>query len=166
MIRFLKNLDQRNLVGVEIGVSKGENTLSILEELKVVKLFLVDPYMPFSEDEIPRNHGDYKDSTIHKLADYPQVRWILKPSDEAATEIDDTLDFVYIDGNHTYKYIKNDIQLYYPKVKPHGVIGGHDYTRNSRGVMQAVDEFAKAHGYVHDIDFFTIFPDWWLIKTR
>jgi hypothetical protein len=163
MIRFLKNLGQCNLVGVEIGVSRGENTLSILKELKVIKLFLVDPYMPFSEDRIPRNHGDYKESTIHRLANYPQVRWILKTSAEAAPEINESLDFIYIDGNHTYEYVKNDIELYYPKVKSHGVIGGHDYTNNSRGVIRALDEFVKTHGYIRD--FFAVFPDWWLIKT-
>jgi hypothetical protein len=166
MIRFLKDRGQHGLVGAEIGVSKGENTLNILKELNISKLFLIDPYTPFSEEGIPRNHGDCKEWAFHRLRNYPQVKWILKTSAEAAPEIRDSLDFVYVDGNHTYEYVKDDIEAYYPKVKPHGVIGGHDYTRNNPGVLRAVDEFAKAHTYVRDINFFTIFPDWWICKRQ
>ena len=53
---------------------------------------------------------------------------------------DKEYDFVYIDANHTYESIKQDLELYLPKVRSRGVISGHDYTDNWVGVRQAVDE--------------------------
>ena len=47
-------------------------------------------------------------------------------SEDAVDDIPEKLDFVYIDGNHAYEYVKKDIGLYYPKLKKGGVIGGHD----------------------------------------
>ncbi|MBT5491708.1 class I SAM-dependent methyltransferase, partial [bacterium] len=41
-----------------------------------------------------------------------------------------TLDFIYIDANHTYESAKEDIQLWYPKIKVGGMISGHDYIPN------------------------------------
>lgn len=51
---------------------------------------------------------------------------------------DNSLDFVFIDANHHYEFVKKDIEAWYPKVKPGGTIAGHDYIRE---VKQAVDEF-------------------------
>lgn len=40
---------------------------------------------------------------------------------------DNSLDFVYIDGNHAYDWVKQDIQLWWPKLKKNGLLMGHDY---------------------------------------
>ena len=53
---------------------------------------------------------------------------------------DNQYDFVYIDADHTYESVKKDLELYLPKVKNGGIIGGHDYTDNWGEVSQAVDE--------------------------
>ena len=53
---------------------------------------------------------------------------------------DNQYDFVYIDADHTYESVKKDLELYLPKVKNGGIIGGHDYTDNWVEVRQAVDE--------------------------
>jgi len=52
------------------------------------------------------------------------------------------LDFIYIDGNHSYKSAKEDILNYFPKVKIGGLISGDDYNHpmNDYGVKKAVDE--------------------------
>lgn len=49
-------------------------------------------------------------------------------------------DFIYIDANHSYEDIKKDIELYLPKVKKGGYIGGHDYIPHFSGVIKAVNE--------------------------
>ena len=49
---------------------------------------------------------------------------------------------IYIDGDHSYKGVKNDLELYYPKVKKNGLILCDDY-RNFQGVKKAVEEFCK-----------------------
>jgi predicted O-methyltransferase YrrM len=56
----------------------------------------------------------------------------------------DSLDFVYIDGNHQYEFIKSDLENYYPRVKKGGIISGHDYEwKGTPDVKKAVDEFFK-----------------------
>ena len=53
------------------------------------------------------------------------------------------MDFVWVDGNHRYEWVKSDLELYWPKVKPDGVLCGHDYVNaGTCEVARAVDEFA------------------------
>ncbi|GAI15065.1 unnamed protein product [marine sediment metagenome] len=54
-----------------------------------------------------------------------------------------SLDFVYIDGSHTYESVAEDIILYYPKLKKGGLLSGHDYRKHTKGVIIAVNEFCK-----------------------
>ena len=65
---------------------------------------------------------------------------IRKPSTEAAKTFEDgSLDFVFIDACHEYQDVKDDIESWIDKIKPGGVIAGHDYLHPD--VKQAVDEF-------------------------
>lgn len=57
----------------------------------------------------------------------------------AALYEDNSLDFVFIDANHAYPFVKQDIEAWYPKVKRGGLLAGHDYTSH-KGVKKAVDE--------------------------
>jgi cephalosporin hydroxylase len=50
-----------------------------------------------------------------------------------------SLDFVFIDANHTYEFVRKDIEAWLPKIKVGGYIGGHDYN-SCEGVKRAVDE--------------------------
>lgn len=60
--------------------------------------------------------------------------------DRAKDFEDKSIDFCFIDANHTYEFISRDIAAYLPKMKPGGVIAGHDYNLCHPGVMQAVQE--------------------------
>ena len=86
-------------------------------------------------DEICRKFGDSPAVEIHRL-----------PSDEAAVSFaDDYFDLIYIDGNHSYEYVKADIASYLPKVKPGSFITGDDYLFDrcpNGGPKRAVDEAA------------------------
>ncbi len=53
---------------------------------------------------------------------------------------DRSLSFVFIDGDHAYEAVKLDISLWREKVKPGGILAGHDYTKEWPGVVRAVDE--------------------------
>jgi len=68
-----------------------------------------------------------------------------KKSSEAVKEFDDGyFDWVYIDGNHMYEYVIEDLKTFWPKVKKRGVVMGDDYGRKgwwNNGVTKAVDEF-------------------------
>jgi len=85
-------------------------------------------------------------------------------SEDAVDHIPDNLDMVYIDGNHAYEYVKKDIELYYPKVKAGGIIGGHDIEGNSLGedVRRAVFEFAQKNNLSVHVEK----PDWWILKEN
>lgn len=80
------------------------------------------------------------------------------PSVEAAKLYEnESLDFVFIDANHQYKWVKEDIQAWLPKVKKGGYIGGHDYSDSDghKGVVQAVNE---------SFENFEILETSWLVK--
>jgi hypothetical protein len=83
---------------------------------------------------------------------------------DAAEDIPDNLDFVYIDGNHKYEFVKQDIEAYYPKIKIGGVIGGHDIDNgtcpNHSGLTKAVLEFVIKHNLELQIGG----NDWWAFK--
>ena len=104
---------RQDLRGIEIGVEKADKSLSILRELPIERLFLIDPYIPY-EDAL--GHADYSaDYAIAhtKLAEYPQIVWWQKTSESAIREFqnEEAVDLVYIDGNHSYESVKKDCSI-------------------------------------------------------
>ena len=88
---------------------------------------------------IERANIAYKDFLVTKEMN-PNITECKKNSNEFVKEIQDqTFDMIYIDADHEYNSVKNDISLWFPKVKPGGIICGHDYFMD--GVRIAVDEF-------------------------
>lgn len=160
MIAFLNKSHNKNLVGVEIGVLYGENAETILKSLSIQKLYLVDPYLPYARSDCEQNI--LLDITIaqKRLSQYRNKIFVQKKSSEAVNDIPDDLDFVYIDGNHTYEHVKEDIELYYPKIKEGGVLGGHDFSSSFLGVCKAVMEFANKNNLKLQGGMF----DWWIVK--
>lgn len=81
-----------------------------------------------------------------KMKKYPNVQKIRKLSMEAVNDFkDNTIDVIYIDGNHGYDSVCNDITEWYPKIKEGGIIAGHDYYEN---IKLAVN---NTIGYPHRI---------------
>lgn len=162
MIEFVRKNLGDPLTGVEIGVRQGKNAEGILKTLSIRKLYLIDPYEPYIEvnGELidPRNALQKCKERLSKFGE--KVKFIIKKSSEAVNEIPDDLDFVYIDGNHAYEFVKKDIELYYPKIKTGGVLGGHDFTPSTKGVFKAVMEFVTDNELkLHGED-----TDWWVVK--
>jgi predicted O-methyltransferase YrrM len=56
---------------------------------------------------------------------------------------DNSIEFCFIDANHTYEFVRKDIEAFLPKMKKGGVIAGHDYNEHHPGVIQAVNEIFK-----------------------
>ena len=67
---------------------------------------------------------------------------------EAAPAVPDrSLDWVYVDGDHTYDAVRHDLEAWAPKLKPGGFLTGDDYGSFGwweGGVRRAVDEFVAA----------------------
>lgn len=60
--------------------------------------------------------------------------------DRAKDFEDNSIDFCFVDANHTYEFVKKDIEAFLPKMKKGGIIAGHDYNNSHPGVIQAVNE--------------------------
>ena len=141
-LRQLKG--RNNLIGAEIGIGEGYHASFFLSELNIDLVFLIDPHtvyedcgMMISLEEIKK----WEKHTHVNLNRYKhKIKWIKEKSANAVKFIaDNSLDFVYIDANHAYESVAEDIFLYYPKVKKGGLLSGHDY--DFEGVKKAVDEF-------------------------
>lgn len=157
---FLKKRPgERALVGAEIGVASGDNALSICEELNIEKLFLIDPYIPYVDgNSFVTGHVDSCNIAVQKLKKYrDKLEFMKLTSNEAVGKISEKLDFVYIDGNHSYEFVLKDIENYVKPLKSDGIIGGHDYW-DLTGVPKAVNESAKKLGWNLTVRL----PDWWL----
>jgi len=163
-----------NLIGAEIGVDSGGNALNILKYLDITKLYLIDVWKGYSDNKNKELNGDgvIGDDLIaqkcfeharNSLKDYnDKIVWIQDYSENAYKLIrDKELDFIYIDGNHRYEWVKRDIELYYSKVKIGGLVAGHDYKLQYKNdVIKAVHEFfepLKKQIYVQ-------IWDWWSYK--
>jgi len=62
------------------------------------------------------------------------------------------LDFVFVDGSHEYQYVKQDLEMYYDKIRSGGIMAGDDYNTGFSGVPRAVNEFFTAKGIQLNID--------------
>jgi hypothetical protein len=119
--------------GAEIGVSKGRYSKWLFSIIKKLKLFCVDPwavYDGYVELHDPKGqplYDGYFEETKKRLEGKNAV-FIRKFSMDAVNDFrDNSLDFVFIDGNHTFEYVIDDIAAWSKKVRKGGIISGHDY---------------------------------------
>jgi len=161
--------EKKDLVGAEIGVYIGENAQNMLTNLDIKKLYLIDPYSPEGLN-YPDNSSEpkkVKDTALRNLKAFEdKIVWIHKKSEDAITDIKDELDFIYIDGMHTYEHVKKEIELYVPLVKRGGLIAGHDFDDGKRsGVKKAVlESFAEVNVDVDQQD--SNDHDWWCFSLK
>ena len=139
--------DQEDLIGAEIGVNTGVTTEYWLQNLKIQKLYAIDPWLPYDGPSAGTTHptepmaeGHYRE-TLSRIAPFKDKVEVLKMTSEEAAKIvpDDSLDFVFIDGNHSYEFVRQDMGLWWPKVKLGGIFAGHDYSHGD--VNRALGEF-------------------------
>lgn len=159
-------------VGAEVGVYKGENSVSLLSNLPDIKLlYCIDFWGAYENYDIKdtpakkngiEDFDDVYDVFLHSIDDFmDRVEVVVGDSVSAANYIPDgVLDFVFIDANHSYEYVKRDILSWYPKVKGGGIVSGHDYVNDPSviryGVKLAVDELFPNKRLLGNI--------WWVKK--
>lgn len=130
-------------IGVELGVWRGVFSDLILRYSKLELLFSIDEWK-----SLP---GHYH-TTKKKLAVHRYRNFILPMSFTEAARIiaDDSLDFIYVDGEHDYDNVSRDIKEWWPKLRSGGIFSGHDYEMQGPfgkdfGVIRAVSELARKH---------------------
>lgn len=150
-----------NSICAEIGVYKGNFSHEILDIAQPKKLHLIDPWkyrdkneyknalfggVAGSQDSMNKIFEEVKDKFNQEI-EKGRVEIHRGASQNVYKKFpEDYFDWIYIDGNHKYKYVKKDLELYLPKIKTGGYITGDDYRKFgwwNGGIKRAVKEFSR-----------------------
>jgi hypothetical protein len=139
--------------GAEIGVRGGDYTEILCQNIPTLeKLYAIDPWDVVPDDPSSEAYGKdrqniYYERAKSKLVKYPQVEIVRKLSNDAVKDIPfNSLDFVYIDGAHTFDYVMLDLIEWTKRVKPGGIVSGDDYhIMRHADVMRPVNAYCEAH---------------------
>ena len=136
--------------GAEIGVEQGEFSEVLCQANPSLKLLCVDAwkaYRGYREHVTQAKLDGFYEATKQRLARYRAEVWRMFSVEAAMTVKDGSLDFAYLDANHTYEQVTADIAAWAPKVRSGGILAGHDYCRRKRmdyGVKEAVQAYCEA----------------------
>lgn len=142
--------------GAEIGVCKGEFSEFMLNTVPGLKMHSIDPWCAYNRVESQKSEDRYQE-TVQRL-DGLNANIIRMKSMEVVDNFEDnSLDFVYIDGPHEFDPVMMDLIKWEPKVRPGGIVAGHDYySFYQAGVIPAVNAYTKAHNI----------NEWYVTKDR
>jgi len=145
-------------VGAEIGVERAVYSKALCRRIRGVKLYCIDFWETYFRvhKDLKRKHPKFKrcdefyEISKKRLEQY-DARLIRKSSMEAVKDFkSNSLDFVYIDANHEFKHVVDDISEWVKIVRPGGIISGHDYCRRTDWrylcqVVEAVNGYTQAY---------------------
>jgi predicted O-methyltransferase YrrM len=122
--------------GAEIGVSEGDFSEVLLTEIPKLCLYCIDIW----------ESKERFNKAVEKLKRY-DARFLRGKSMDMISKIaDNSLDFVFIDADHRFDYVMEDIIGWSRKVKPGGIISGHDYYNfHESGVIESVRTYTSIH---------------------
>lgn len=131
--RFINEFELKIIT--ELGVYKGEFAKYILENTNCIeKYFMIDPWRNLSNWNKPANKDNeifqkFYNETMQATEFVSEKRIVLRgKTTEVIDKIEDnTLDFLYIDGDHTLKGIAIDLMATWDKIKEDGFVGGDDF---------------------------------------
>lgn len=144
------------LSGAEIGVYAGDTSRMLLEGLNLRRLLMVDRYKSAGSRAVWRRNNQRVDELVRR---HQAALKVVGNSVEVAEHVPDrSLDFVFIDADHSYLSVLADIKAWRHKVRSGGIIAGHDYSVRFPGVIRAVDEtFPHPWGYY-------VYGDIWYVQ--
>lgn len=124
----------KHSVCAEVGVQEGINAVQILKRTLPKQLHLIDPW-----------NLRYYESVKEMMAGKPVTLHRGRSMEIGRNFPDNFFDWVYVDANHLYEFVSEDLHFYYRKIKHGGILAGHDFSRpNSMfyfdGVKKAVHE--------------------------
>lgn len=144
---LLENLPKNGIVA-EIGVNMGEFSSQILDKCNPKKLHLIDAWASDRYNKKIENYVYDKFKTDKRV----EINKGFSTSVHNSFE-DGYFDWVYIDTDHSYEVTIRELELYSSKVKPDGIIAGHDYIIGNwdkmvrYGVIEAVYEFCSKNNW-------------------
>ena len=164
--------------GVEIGTYRGEYAEHLLTHWAGV-LYCVDPWANLPKEEYLDgcviDHSNmtplnmdliYADAKARLTKFGARVQLFRGTGDQFAAQHLQSVDFVYIDGNHDREHVTRDIETWWPRIRSGGVLGGHDfYVRDDHlqraDVLNAVWDFSER---IKTRPHVTACTSWWFIK--
>lgn len=142
-----------NSVFVEIGTWLGQSTCFMCELLKAkkrnIRFFGIDTFLgeknaDLQQKLVEEEGGSIYRKFLHNMKDADILGYVtpiaMKSADACKLFKDGSVDFIFLDAEHLYDNVKQDLENWYPKLSKGGLFAGHDYNGE---VMQAVDEFFK-----------------------
>ena len=151
-------------VGAEIGVESGVYSRDLCKCNPRAKVYLIDPwtaYRGYREYVTQSTIDAFYEKIQERLKDFSNYEIIRKFSMDAVKDFDDeSLDFAYIDANHQFEFVVQDIGFWSRKVKRGGIVSGHDYIRRSRPTATHVVQAVQGYVYCYDI------KPWFLLGSQ
>lgn len=148
---------------VEIGSWKGKSSaymaVEIANSTKNIEFTCVDTFLGSVCHQGMEGLSELYDVFKNNMKPVEPYYRDLKMTSLEAVKLfeDNSLDFVFIDACHEYDNVKADIMAWLPKVKPGGILAGHDYVETWSGVIRAVNEllpptfYTKEYCWVYEI---------------
>ena len=132
--------------GAEIGVRMGRYSKILCEKIPGLELYSIDPWIAYGNKYTAERQEIYYQEALKNLAPF-NAKIIRKSSMDALADFPDkSLDFVHIDGGHTFDNVAPDLIFWAKKVKKGGIVSLHDYYHfHMSGVVEAVDAYTKCH---------------------
>jgi predicted O-methyltransferase YrrM len=148
-------------VFVEIGVWKGKSITFMAERVrdlkKKIRIYAIDTFEGTADVPSLMQDPDVASGSLYEkynenIAPVSEYIYTIRESSHTAHTIFlfQSIDVLFIDGDHSYDAVKKDIELWYPKVKPGGIISGHDFGDHAPGVKQAVKELIPGYKLFDD----------------
>lgn len=136
----------KDLEMIEIGSFLGESTVHFGKSNKIKRIWTIDPFERGYDDNDNASSANLEAIKIKFFENIlPFGKKIIHINAKSENLLHyffpNTLDLIYIDGNHRYEYVKQDILLSIKLLKPEGLIAGHDYNSSRHpGIKKAVNE--------------------------
>ena len=170
VISKLNEMQPLPLRFAEIGVLEGTMTVKVLSTVPSIRrYYCIDPWKLYpdfrgkrTDESLERAYKKFLDNTRPYIKRIMILRMM---SERAALYIDDgSIDSIYIDANHEEKYVEQDVELWYPKLRVGGLFFGDDYRlgegrggRPEWGVKTVIDRVFAGKANIYG-------DCWWLFK--
>jgi hypothetical protein len=166
-------------IGVEVGVRNGDCAEYLLRNNPGLCLYAVDPYLAYKDvsHEYTQDEQDrIRDAAQVRLYDFEfssaresHIIWAYLPSVEAANvfsagEHAKKFDFIFVDANHEFSAVRDDLSAWAPLIRSGGILAGHDFSMD--GVKKAVFEWMDENSYKECLLRTDPSVDVWAIQLR
>lgn len=151
--RMAQVLEELNFkVGAEVGVAQGHHAATLCEAIPGVKLYCVDVWSRYPGYKEYTDRIDRYFLEAYDRLERFNTELVQKFSMDAVKDFkDNSLDFVYIDGAHDFKNVAMDLCEWSKKVRPGGIVFGHDYKRSKGRYIVDVKDVVPAFCYAKGI---------------